>query len=172
MDLVNQPIQYDRRCSEKPFLPIRHSLLVSPPSFNMALLNVALQQMASSVFYGLDSGQLEVPPRQAQNKPKTARRYLYSLFECGTGEASCDSCRDRIQMRSVDQNEPVARARIGSRGIVRDRLGKRRIALNQMHRDDAVQLLTIEVVPQGCSQSVLATGGGTKAQHAEGRAAA
>src|SRR5439155_8077126 len=31
MDLVNQPIQYDRSCSEKPFLPNGHSPLVWPP---------------------------------------------------------------------------------------------------------------------------------------------
>jgi hypothetical protein len=56
MDLVNQAIQYDRRCSEKPFLPNRHSLLVWAPSFNVAPLHVALQQTAFSELYGLDSG--------------------------------------------------------------------------------------------------------------------
>src|SRR6266403_515634 len=130
MDLVNQAIQYDWRWSEKPFLPNRHSLLVWAPSFNAAAIHVALQQMAFSGLYALDSGSLNVTPRQVPHQIITTRRYLYSLFECGTGEASCDSCRDCAHMRSVDQDEPVARAGIGSRWIVGDRFGKRRIALN------------------------------------------
>jgi hypothetical protein len=56
MDLVNQAIQYDWRYSEKPFLPNRHSLLVSAPSFKAAPIRVALQQIAFSELYGLDSG--------------------------------------------------------------------------------------------------------------------
>src|SRR5258705_560139 len=75
-------------------------------------------------------------------------------------------------MRSVDQNEPVTRARMGSRWILSDRFGKRRIALTQMHRDDAVELLRIESLPQCGAQSVLAFEGGTKAEDAERRTAA
>src|SRR6266478_4866185 len=102
---------------------------------------------------GWISGQLEVTPLQVPHQIITTCRYHYSLFECGTGEASGDSCRDCVQMRSVDQDEPVARAGIGSRGIVSERSGKRRIALNhrialnQMHRDDAIELLRIESLP-------------------------
>jgi hypothetical protein len=54
MDLVNQAIQYDWRCSEKPFLPNRHSLLVWASSFNAAPMHAALQQIAFSELYGLD----------------------------------------------------------------------------------------------------------------------
>jgi hypothetical protein len=114
MDLVNQAIQYDWRYSEKPFLPNRHSLLVWAPSFNAAAIHVALQQIAFSGLYGLDSGSLNVTPRQVPHQIITACRYLYSRFEGGTGEASCDSCGDRVHMRSVDQDEPVAGAGIGN----------------------------------------------------------
>src|SRR6266481_6398512 len=138
----------------------------------MAPLHVALQQMACSALYGGDSGPRNVIPRECLYQTITVRCYFYSLFECGTGEARCDNGRDRVDMRSVDQDKPVARARIGSRGIFSDRLGKRRIALNQMHRDDAVELLRIESLPQGGAQSVLAPGGRTKAEDAERRTAA
>jgi hypothetical protein len=43
MGLVNPAIEYDRACSEKPFLLNRHSLLVWPPSFNAASMHAALQ---------------------------------------------------------------------------------------------------------------------------------
>jgi hypothetical protein len=43
--LMNRAIQYDRRCTEKPFLLNRHSLLVWPPGFNAAPLHAALQHM-------------------------------------------------------------------------------------------------------------------------------
>src|SRR5712692_11080773 len=132
-------------------------------------MHVAVQHIPSS---RLDLGQRKVTPRQVPHQIITACRYLYSRFKGGTGEASCDSCRDRVHMRSVDQDEPVARARIGSRGIFSDRFGKRRIALNQMHRDDAVELLRIEFLPQYGAQSVPASSGGTKADDAERRAAA
>src|SRR5436190_6564597 len=128
--------------------------------------------IAKSELSCIDLGQSNVTPRQVQHQIIAAYRYPYSRLKSGTGEASCDSCRDRAQMRPVDQHEPVARAGIGSRGIVRERFGKRRIALDQMHRDDAVELLGIEFLPQCGSQSVLASGGWTKAYDAERRAAA
>jgi hypothetical protein len=57
MDLVNRAIQYDRRCTEKPFLLNRHSLFVWVPNFNADRdkygtnadrINMALQQISSS----------------------------------------------------------------------------------------------------------------------------
>src|SRR5258707_5909690 len=62
----------------------------------------------------LDLGQRKVILRQVPHQIITACRNLYSTFECGTGKASIDSCRDRLDMRSVDQDEPVAGAGIGS----------------------------------------------------------
>jgi hypothetical protein len=53
MDLVNQAIQYDRRCGEKPFFPNRHSLLVWPPAFNWVSMHVALQQSVFLALHGL-----------------------------------------------------------------------------------------------------------------------
>jgi hypothetical protein len=47
MGLVNRAIQYDRRCTEKPFLLDRHSLLVWRPSI-AADMYAALQHMTSS----------------------------------------------------------------------------------------------------------------------------
>src|SRR2546428_9785190 len=41
-----------------------------------------------------------------------------------------------------------------------------------MHRDDAVELLRIEFLPKRGAQSLLASGGGTKADDAERRSAA
>src|SRR5438046_5703989 len=41
-----------------------------------------------------------------------------------------------------------------------------------MHRDDALELLRIEFLPKRCTQSLLASGGVTKADDAERRAAA
>src|SRR5712671_277372 len=158
MDLVNQAIQYDWRCSEKPFLPNRHSLLVWAPSFN-GVHHIACGSATYTILRATryDLGQRKLILRQVPHQIITACRYLYSAFQCGTGKASCDSCRDRVHMRSVDQHEPVARAGIGSRGIVGDWFGKRRIALNQMHRDDAVELLRTEFFPQCGAQSVLAS---------------
>ncbi|HMH72822.1 MAG TPA: hypothetical protein VK554_11015, partial [Bradyrhizobium sp.] len=48
MSLVNRSIQYDRRCTEKPFLLNRHSQLVWNPSFNADRRNAALQHLSSS----------------------------------------------------------------------------------------------------------------------------
>src|SRR5207237_2895438 len=93
IDLVNQPIQYDRSCSEKPFLPNRHSPLVWPTSFNAAPTYVAVQQIAFSELYGLDSGQVKVVPRQIPHQIITACRYRYSRLKSGTRDAGSDSCR-------------------------------------------------------------------------------
>jgi hypothetical protein len=46
MDLVNRAIQYDRGCTEKPFLLKGHSLMVWPPGFNAAPMHVALQHLS------------------------------------------------------------------------------------------------------------------------------
>src|SRR6476660_3994849 len=110
MDLVNPAIQYDWRCSEKPFLPNRHSLLVWAPSFNAAHY-IACGSATYAILRAPrhDSGQ-RVILHQVPHQIITACRYLYSAFECGTGEASLDSCRGRVDMRSIDQHEPVAAA--------------------------------------------------------------
>jgi hypothetical protein len=45
MDLLNRAIEYDRGCTEKPFLLNCYSQSVWPPSFNATPVHVALQHM-------------------------------------------------------------------------------------------------------------------------------
>src|SRR5438034_3523944 len=111
--------------------------------------------IAKSELSCIDLGQSNVTPRQVQHQIIAAYRYPYSRLKSGTREAGSDSCRDRVDMRSVDQDEPVARARIESCGIVSDWPGKHRIALNQVHRDDAVERHRIESLSQCGAQSAL-----------------
>src|SRR6202795_3702888 len=159
MDLMNRAIQYDRRCTEKPFLLDRHSLSACPPSFNAARTNAALQQIPSSPALRLDSGRLDVALGQVPHQMVTPDRYRYSAREsCGAGEMRGVHRRDRVHIRAVDQHEPVARAGIGN-PVFRERLRQHRIALDQMHRDDSVELSRIQLLPQCAPHLVFASRG-------------
>src|SRR3981189_3678277 len=139
MDLVNRAIQYDRRCTEKPFFLNRRALSVWLPSFNAAPMHMALQHMSSSELHALILGRSNVAPSQIPHQIINARRYLCSPLERrGTSESRCDGRRDRIHMRSIDQHKPVASTGIGNRWIIGDRLGQRRVARDQMYGDDSV----------------------------------
>src|SRR6266404_4829238 len=74
--------------------------------------------IAKSELSCIDLGQSNVTPRQVQHQIIAAYRYPYSRLKSGTGEASSDSCRDRVDMRSIDQDEPVARARTEGSSVI------------------------------------------------------
>src|SRR5258706_6300903 len=75
-------------------------------------------------------------------------------------------------MRSIDQYKPVARTRVGNRGIVGNWPGKHWIALDQMHGDDSVELFGIELIPQCGAQFVFGAGKRAEADNAKCRTAA
>src|ERR1700737_4262646 len=121
-----------------------HFCLIAIPYWSGPPALMLLQSMCSAAYVivgssGIDLGQSNVALGQIPHQIINARRYLSSPLErCGASESRCDGRRDRIHMRPVNQDKPVARPGVWTRGIVGDRFGKDGIALDQMHGDDSV----------------------------------
>src|SRR5664279_4555360 len=94
-------------------------------------------------------------------------------MERGTIRKTCrDGCPHRLLIRCVDQRKPIAGACSRTRWMIGERSGKRGIAFDQMHGDDAVELFWIERIPKLSAQLLFASGRRAKANDSERRAAA